>query len=178
LLDYQEQWAQLETSHNPFSHVVQSSFKGHRNPETSPTTLGVENPTLPIPHRISLHSIRDFGVTTIFRLGIGITGLTLEFDQFVHHYEEVKQMRYVTSFEQRGIQQGLEQGLQQGLEQGLLQQAQEAVVKVLQVRFKKLPKRLVKQLQQIKDREQLSQLLEVAILVNSLPEFESHFHHD
>lgn len=105
--------------------------------------------------------------------------LTLEFDQFVHHYEEAKQMRYVTSFEQRGIQQGLEQGLQQGLEQGLLQQAQEAIVKVLQVRFtKKLPKRLVKQLQQIKDRDQLSKLLESAVLVDSLQEFEAHFNHD
>jgi flagellar biosynthesis/type III secretory pathway protein FliH len=93
--------------------------------------------------------------------------LTLAFDQFVHHYEEAKQMRYVTSFEQHGIQ--------KGLEQGLLQQAQEAVVKVLQVRFTKLPKRLVKQIQQIKDRDQLSQLLEQAVLVNSLQEFESLF---
>ncbi len=88
-------------------------------------------------------------------------------------------MRYVTSIERHGIQKGLEQGLQRGLEQGLeqgaLQQAQEAVVKVLRVRFTKVPKRLVKQLQQVKDRDQLSQLLEQAVLVNSLQEFESHF---
>ena len=50
---------------------------------------------------------------------------------------------------------------------------------MLQVRFtKKLPKRLVKQLQQIKDRDQLSKLLESAVLVDSLQEFEAHFNHD
>jgi flagellar biosynthesis/type III secretory pathway protein FliH len=99
-------------------------------------------------------------------------------------------MRYVTSFEQRGIQQGLEQGLQQGLEQGLqqgleqglqqgaLQQAQEAVVKILQTRFTKVPQRLIKQIQLLQKRDQLSQLLEAAILVNSLKEFEAHLGND
>ena len=176
LLDYQKQWAQLEQGRNPFSHVVRVHLKGLETQKYPQRRLewkiqlyqSLTEARYTQPEILELLRFLDWVLVLP-------EDLTLAFDQFVHHYEEAKQMRYVTSFERRGIQQGLEQGLQQGLEQGALQQAQEAVVKVLQVRFTQLPKRLIKQLQQVKDRDQLSQLLEQAVLVNSLQEFKSQF---
>ncbi|BAP58141.1 hypothetical protein THII_3844 [Thioploca ingrica] len=170
LLDYQEQWAQLKLSHNPFSHVVQVHLKGLETQQHPQQRLKgkiqlyqslVESHYTP-PEILELFRFLDWVLVLPEEL-------TLEFDQFIHHYEKAKQMRYVTSIERHGIQ--------KGLEQGLLQQAQEAVVKVLQVRFTQLPKQLIEQLQQVKDRDQLSQLLEQAVLVNSLQEFESLFNH-
>jgi hypothetical protein len=167
LLDYQPQWEQLEASHNPFSYVVRVHLKGL---ETQP------HPQQRLQWKIQLYRSlveADYSRAEILELLRFLDWvlalpeeLTVEFDQFVYHYEEAKQMRYVTSFEQRGIQ------------QGALRQAQEAVVKVLQVRFTKVPKRLVKIIGQMKDRDQLSQLLEIAILVNSLKEFEAHLGND
>jgi flagellar biosynthesis/type III secretory pathway protein FliH len=99
-------------------------------------------------------------------------------------------VRYVTSFEQmaiekgmkqgmkqgvqQGLQQGLQQGVQQGLQQGMQQGVRDAVVKVLRVRFKRVPKLLLKKINLLQDPEKLSQLLEEAVLVKSLAEFEPH----
>ncbi len=76
-------------------------------------------------------------------------------------------MQYVTSVERRGIQKGLEQGL----EQGILQTLRGNVLQILQVRFKRVPKPLIKTLQTIEDTSRLSKFLEQAVVVNSLEEF-------
>jgi flagellar biosynthesis/type III secretory pathway protein FliH len=75
---------------------------------------------------------------------------------------------------QQGVQQGIQQGVQQGLQQGVLNTSRDAVVKVLRVRFKRVPKLLLKKINLLQDPEKLSQLLEDAVLVKSLAEFEPH----
>lgn len=84
-------------------------------------------------------------------------------------------MRYITSVErfgiQKGIQVGMEKGMQTGMKQGSLQQAREAVIQVLQVRFSQLPPFLTGKIQQIEQQEVLSELLKMAV-IESLEVFE------
>jgi flagellar biosynthesis/type III secretory pathway protein FliH len=75
---------------------------------------------------------------------------------------------------QQGIQQGVQQGIQQGVLQGVLNTSRDAVVKVLRVRFKRVPKLLLKKINLLQDPAKLSQLLEEAVLVKSLSELEPH----
>jgi flagellar biosynthesis/type III secretory pathway protein FliH len=94
-------------------------------------------------------------------------------------------MREVTSFEHmviayfrtEGFQQGFQQGFQRGFQHGLqqhLNHSREMVVKVLQVRFKRVPKLLLKKIDRFQDPDKLSPLLKEAVLAKSLSEFESH----
>ncbi len=77
-------------------------------------------------------------------------------------------MRYVTSIERMA----LERGRQEGLHLGMLKKSQDAIVEILQERFKRLPNTLVNALQQIDDTTRLSQLLRQAVSVESLKGFQ------
>jgi hypothetical protein len=93
--------------------------------------------------------------------------LEQQFDDFVVNCEETKKMQYVTHIERRGIQQGLEQGL----EQGLLQKSREDVTAVLKVRFHRVPKTLIDQINALSDTSWLSTLHQEAIVIDSLAAF-------
>lgn len=73
-------------------------------------------------------------------------------------------MRYVTTIERRAIERGHEQGRRQN--------AFEAVVEALTVRFDSIPPELLAALNQISDVKRLKELLREAILAGSLEEFE------
>ena len=78
-------------------------------------------------------------------------------------------MPYVTSVERRGIQ----QGIQQGIEQGVLQNAREAVVDILEVRFGNVPQSMVQRIHAMEDLDLLKMLHRKAATVPSLEEFEA-----
>jgi hypothetical protein len=171
LLNYNQQWADLERSHNPFAHVVRVHLKGL---ETQ------TNPQQRLDWKIKLYQslceshYQPQKILELFRFLDWVLvlpePLTIKFDKFVQQYEEAKSMRYVTSIERLGIQ----RGIQQGIQQGILQTAREDVIKVLQIRFPKVPEQLINQINQLEAQEKLSQLLEVAVLSQSLAEFEQH----
>ncbi len=76
---------------------------------------------------------------------------------------------------QEGLQEGLQQGLQQGKQEGLreaLREAREAVLDILQTRFNKVPRRLVKKITAIDDMEQLRELRKKSLTVSTLKEFD------
>ena len=76
-----------------------------------------------------------------------------------------KTIPYVTSVERIGRQ--------RGREEGILENAREAVMDILEVRFEQVPKFLENQIQEIEDPNRLKSLLRQAIQVASLEEFES-----
>ena len=73
-------------------------------------------------------------------------------------------MPYVTSIERIGIQ--------KGIEQGVLQNAQEDVIDVLEVRFHGIPESIVEAVNAIEDASALRALHREAVTVASLEEFE------
>jgi hypothetical protein len=86
--------------------------------------------------------------------------LEQQFEDFAVNCEETKKMQYVTHIERRGIQ------------QGLLQKSREAVTEVLKVRFHRVPKTLIDQINALSDTLRLSALLKEAIVIDSLATFE------
>ena len=71
---------------------------------------------------------------------------------------------------EKWIKQGLQQGLQEGLQQGILQKSREAVIDILEVRFKVVPQSIVKTLNEISDPSILKILHRKAVEVKSLEE--------
>jgi Uma2 family endonuclease len=77
----------------------------------------------------------------------------------------------VPLLEEVALQQGLEQGLQQGLEQGLQQGTLRQLLKVLKARFAEISPEVELPLQTL-TIEQLEELVDIALGVNSLAEFQ------
>jgi len=73
---------------------------------------------------------------------------------------------------EKWIKQGLQQGLQEGLQQGILQKSREAVIDILEVRFKVVPQSIVKTLNEISDPSILKIFHRKAVEVKSLEEVE------
>jgi hypothetical protein len=63
-------------------------------------------------------------------------------------------------------------GLERGLKQGTRQTASDSVITVLRVRFGEVPAQLTDALNNIDDLPLLKQLLETAVSVNSISEFQ------
>ncbi len=85
-----------------------------------------------------------------------------QLDARIAEYEEEQKMPYVTGIERRGI------------EKGILIKAREAILRVLQVRFRNisLPESLVQMIQGIDKEDVLDTLHDESILVESIPTFE------
>jgi len=182
LLDYQQQWAQLSNHPNPFALVIQVHLKGL---ETQHQPRERYRWKIELYQNLYKAHYTKKEIFALFRFLDWVLTLPepLEqnFTQFTHNYEEEKNMKYLTSVErfalqkglEQGIKEGQEQGVKQGVKQGNLQQAQEAVITVLRVRFPRLPKKLVSQIKQIEQPTLLSELLKLAV-VESLDSFKQH----
>jgi hypothetical protein len=161
LLDYWGNWKKLKQSTNPFAMVVMAHLRALETQRQPARRLQWKVELYKLLHRANYtpQQIRD-----LFWFLDWVLTLPEPFKQQVEtvyqQYEEANNMEYVTSFERRGIQKGLQQGILQ------------SIVKVLQVRFKRVPKPLAKTLQTIEDTARLSKILEQAALVSSLAEFQ------
>ena len=71
-------------------------------------------------------------------------------------------MPYLTTFEQKALEQGIEKGIRQGIVDALRQ--------TLTVRFGDVPESLLESIQQIKSIEELQTLHKLALTVASLDE--------
>jgi hypothetical protein len=169
LWDYLTQMERLEKSRNPFALVVRTHLMGLQT-RLSPTQRldgkkallqALYDSNLPEPLFFDLYIFLDWVLTLPDHL-------ETQFEHFVATCEETKKMQYVTHIERRGIQ----QGLQQGLEQGLLQKSREDVTDVLKVRFHRVPKALIDQINALSDTLRLSALLKEAATSDSLVAFE------
>ncbi len=74
---------------------------------------------------------------------------------------------------QKGVQQGIQQSVQQGMQQGMQQERQTSLLKALELRFGSVGVETQSILQTL-NLEQLSELFETALTVNSLDEFQQH----
>jgi len=72
---------------------------------------------------------------------------------------------------QKGVQQGIQQGVQQGIQQGVQQDARDAVIDILEMRFKVVPKSIIKILNEISDPSVLKILRRKAVIVDSFDDF-------
>ena len=76
---------------------------------------------------------------------------------------------------EQGIQRGIEQGKAEGKTEGKAEGKQDAVLKLLQLRFQNVPETLSREISNIHNLPRLDMLLEQAMTVQSLDEIDTHF---
>ena len=74
-----------------------------------------------------------------------------------------------------GKAEGIEQGKAEGIEQGKVEGKQDAVLKLLQLRFQNVPEVLLREISNIHNLSRLDMLLEQAMTAQSLDEIDTHF---
>jgi len=82
-------------------------------------------------------------------------------------------MRYVTTFERRGIAKGIEKGIEKGLEEGIASH-KASLNTILQSRFERIPTRINSTIEHINDLEALKNLVIKAALAESLEGFQDY----
>ena len=73
------------------------------------------------------------------------------------------------------IEQGIQRGIEQGKAEGKAEGKQDAVLKLLQLRFQNVPETLSREISNIHNLPRLDMLLEQAMTVQSLDEIDTHF---
>jgi len=85
-------------------------------------------------------------------------------------YEILKEL-FGKDYLEKGLQQGLQKGLQQGIQQGIQQGYRKSLLDVLEFKFKTIPEKLLKTINDITDTDTLSKLHHYAMECDSITEF-------
>ncbi len=165
LLDYKQNWSALEASSNPFATVVMAHLKAQETRDDAQERFSSK---LALTRRLYERGYSREDVINLFGFIDWVLSLPEELEQQfwreVIQYEEERQMPYITSVERIGIQKGIEQGLQQGIRQGLL----EGIELVLELKFGSEGLRLLPEISQLADVEQLRAIHRGLKTVNTL----------
>jgi len=155
LLDYQQQWSTLETSHNLFATVVMAHLKAI---ETRDNRTQRKEWKLALTRRLYEQGYEREDVINLFQFIDWIMSLPQELDrefwQEVIQLEEERRMPYITSVERIGIQKGIQQGIQQSQQQ-MREILLEGIELGLELKFGELGLILLPEISQIENIEQL-----------------------
>jgi hypothetical protein len=160
LLDYQAQWETLEQSDCPFAIIVMAHLK------TKATTSNLEERERwkwRIARGLYERGYQREAIIKLLQMIDQMMTLPQElqqsFEEKLNRYEEERTMPLMSNMELRAA----------------TRNACESVITVLSLRFGELPSELVEALNNIADLQLLKQLLEPAVTVNTLDEFQQFF---
>ena len=103
-----------------------------------------------------------------------------EFDKLITVDENLKEItEMITVYEERGIEKGIQKGIEKGLRkgrlegrlEGILQNAKNAVLEALEVKFGTVPYPIKEKVLYCNDLNKLKQALRTAILIDSISKF-------
>lgn len=121
LLDYRDRWAELEADENPFAVVIMAHLSTQ---ETRHDAVQRKDAKLRIVRGLYERGYTKDAIIKLHRFIDWLMWLPDDirdvYWQELQEYEQEKQMPYITSIEQIGIEKGLQQGLQQGRREELL----------------------------------------------------------
>lgn len=163
LLDYSQQWTELEASSNPFATVVMAHLKAK---ETRQDNQRRKQWKVDLTKRLYEKGYQRQDIINLFRFIDWVMRLPEDLEnsfwQEVTQYEEEKRMPYITSVERRGIKQGIEQGKRQALIKSL--------EVCLKLKFGSEGQTILPEIAQIQNVEILSAILASIKTVNSIEE--------
>lgn len=159
LLDYAQQWNQLEASSNPFATVVMAHLKAKETRQDSEVRKRWK---LYLTKQLYEKGYQREDIINLFHFIDWVMRLPEELEnsfwEEVTEYEENKKMPYVTSVEQRGIQKGRQEGILKGIEA------------LLEVKFGAEGNKLLPEISQIQDVDVLEAILTGIKTKNTLQE--------
>jgi glycosyltransferase involved in cell wall biosynthesis len=161
LLDYRDQWNDLEKDPNPFAVVVMAHLKTQ---ETRNNYLERKKWKFNIAKALYERGYQKDDIIRIFKFIDWMMFLPEElqasFWDDILEYEEEKKMPYVLSIERIATEKGIERGIRKSL------------IKALELRFEAVPKKLIDTINNITNMEILEALYIHAIKCKSIKEFE------
>jgi hypothetical protein len=183
LIDYRRDEAALEQSPNPFAAVVLAQLKVLETKHAPATRWQWK---LRLVKGLYDRGLKQEQVRQLFRVLDWMLALPPELDQSfrtdLERFEETRRMPYVTSIErlarEEGLQEGLEKGIEKGIKKGIEKGRQEgvaeglqiAILKLLELKFKKVPAKHIRKLHSVCEIGRLSALLQAANDAEALDE--------
>jgi hypothetical protein len=172
LLDYEQQWSELESALNPFAIIVMAHLRTKATtgkPEEREAwkwtiVRGLYDRGLEREQIIKLFQIIDRMMTLP-------NPLQQSLDNKIKQFEEERTMPLLSNMELRGLERGKEIGQEIGKEIGALQNARDDVKEVLKIRLGEISWEIEASLDQISDLSVLKEKLKLAVTANSLEEF-------
>ena len=167
LLDYAEQWNQLEASSNPFATVVMAHIKAK---ETRQDNEVRKYWKLYLTKRLYERGYQKEDIIKLFRFIDWVMKLPKELENSfwdqVTEYEEDKKMPYITSVEKRGIEKGKREGKVEGKKEGIL----ELIEVTLEIKFGVEGLEILPEISQIQDLDVLRAVVTGIKTKNTLEE--------
>jgi predicted DNA-binding ribbon-helix-helix protein len=168
LLDYSQQWADLETSTNPFAIVVMAHLK---TVETRNDVSSRQQWKLTLAKRLYQRDYKRQDVINLFRfidwLIVLPEDLETVFWRDISTYQEENHMKYVMSIERIAEKRGREQGI----EQGMLRERKAMILRLLTRKLGNLPTETIDQIQAL-SLSQLEDLLETLLELGTFEDLE------
>ena len=168
LLDYEENWSELEASSNPFAIIVMAHLKTKATTGKLPQReqwkwkliRGLYEKEFEREQIIKLFEIIDNMMTLSPELQSSL-------ESKIKQFEEERTMPLVSNMELRGI----ERGKEIGKEIGALENARDFVKTVLQARLGEVPLDVEQYLNKVSVLSTLQEIVKLAATANSLAEF-------
>jgi hypothetical protein len=169
LLEFQQRWAELEASDNPFATVVMAHLKAKA---TRQDDTERKQWKLYLTKRLYEKGYQREQIINLFRFIDWVMQLPpeleIKFQEEISQYQEEQTMRYVTSIERMGIEKGREEGRQEGLREGLIA----AIELGLELKFGSEGLQLLTEISQIQDLEILEAIKVRIKMANNLREIQ------
>ncbi|MCA2820449.1 MAG: hypothetical protein IM450_05085, partial [Microcystis sp. M083S1] len=168
LLDYEENWSELEASSNPFAIIVMAHLKTKATTGKLPQReqwkwkliRGLYEKEFEREQIIKLFEIIDNMMTLSPELQSSL-------ESKIKQFEEERTMPLMSNMELRGI----EQGKKIGKEIGVLENSRDDIKTVLTVRFGQISSEIEEMIDKITNLALLKEILKSAVTANSLAEF-------
>lgn len=167
LLDYGKDWASLETNNNPFAVVVMAHLQTRATRHNHQARFDAK---LTLCRMLFKRGYAKKDVLELLRfidwLMVLPVELTEPFKEAVEQLDPEGKMRYVSTFEQLGMEKGLEKGLEKGI--------RESLFNVLEARFGEVTEEVAAAIESTHDIDYLKRWQRLAITVESLSVFAQH----
>ncbi|MUG96386.1 DUF4351 domain-containing protein [Scytonema sp. UIC 10036] len=144
LLDYQNRWAELEASENPFATVVMAHLKTQ---QTTKKPLERKSEKFSLMRRLYDLGLKERDIRNLYRfidwVMILPKGLEVELWEEFKQFEQERSMSYMTTGERIGY----ERGKFEGKLEGKLEGEQKLILRLLQRRVGELPQSVMETIQ-------------------------------
>lgn len=87
------------------------------------------------------------------------------YEEMIQHKETVMLAQYIRD-------KGMQQGMQQGMQRGILKKAKEDIIKILELRFGKIPSKIIEQINRTDDPEILNNFLKQGVQIKRIDQFD------
>ncbi|MBG1269596.1 cytosolic protein [Nostoc sp. WHI] len=159
LLEYSQQWGELEASSNPFATVVMAHLKAK---ETRQDNRSRKRWKLDLTKRLYEKGYQREDIINLFRFIDWVMKLPEELEnsfwQEVTQYEDEKKMPYITSIERRGMRGGLLQGIEIALELKFGSQGLTILPEIIQIQNVEILKTVLTSIKTVNTLEELRQV--------------------